>query len=927
MQDTEMSDVEKFPINEEYCSITEFNSLSSAFPTDNFSSIPDDLPLSNNFGCYNDSMLGNINAIIHHADENEIQRELGFYLLDESVLDPIINLDASDPPSNSDETVNIPRELLENATHSNSLFEVASIDKRKKSTKKTKRKSKTFKGETEIFNLEKSFKKERRYISQATVTASTDTSKLKSDKVEPIPKLIIKLTPRPTVPDTSNSYFAPTIADKVKMGRRRQTNKLTDYEFSSMLQTFEKTQKKSRKRQKSPLSSVNDKISSSKCVEQSNCFKMTNVEESQSSCQERNIGNQSNSMLSISSQSSNVAVNEVASDSLIRCSYNNQSSYGENPLNVEKPISETGKLINTVKNVGVSQNLGKVLIKKEINVPENNKQRHIKKENNELEAFENFSVESCIEIVKEEPLYEESDLFTELFDPDVNNFFANESVLTDELEKAIFDEEHNRATMNGFDLEKSNTIFHSDLFDNQIPPKSNCKKVINNVSYERTNLNLSEENSKCLKTDCYVSNNLPSAETPCKSKISHEISLSSPPITSKVVLESIEVSTPELELELHEHDSPDSRYPLPVDSQQVPYSSEVFDVTQVLNEKSFKANNVLKKENFHPGEIHSYDTVSPLHPNISRRRKLSSSSSSCSQSSYSCYSSSELPNSSSSPNSCFSPGKRQRRNSRSLCNYDKKHSSRHFRADAVSCTNYENHVGSPKNSPQCPLDNQDNFRCRNVSGSSSSSQSSSPTVRDHNHYRSLSKSFSRDKTGNSRSRSRSPSHSEKYRSSSKWKSSSSSNTHRYQIDQRENFEAIEERRVLYVGDIPPGYTVKMLTERFSRFGPIEDVQIKSKITNCVQKIFGFVTFKRKADAFQAIERGNDNPLAPKFDLNFGGRRRFCNGDYTDLDGKVAEVEGGWYDYKPKPAAKDDDDVFAKLLAKEKARQESIKKKK
>lgn len=36
---------------------------------------------------------------------------------------------------------------------------------------------------------------------------------------------------------------------------------------------------------------------------------------------------------------------------------------------------------------------------------------------------------------------------------------------------------------------------------------------------------------------------------------------------------------------------------------------------------------------------------------------------------------------------------------------------------------------------------------------------------------------------------------------------------------------------MYVGDIPPGYTVEQLKERFGRFGPIQDATIKSKTTS------------------------------------------------------------------------------------------------
>ena len=46
--------------------------------------------------------------------------------------------------------------------------------------------------------------------------------------------------------------------------------------------------------------------------------------------------------------------------------------------------------------------------------------------------------------------------------------------------------------------------------------------------------------------------------------------------------------------------------------------------------------------------------------------------------------------------------------------------------------------------------------------------------------------------------------------------------------------------------------------------------------------YGFVTFRNKADAFAAIEQGNDDTSYPKVDLCFGGRRTFCKEKYSDL---------------------------------------------
>ena len=46
--------------------------------------------------------------------------------------------------------------------------------------------------------------------------------------------------------------------------------------------------------------------------------------------------------------------------------------------------------------------------------------------------------------------------------------------------------------------------------------------------------------------------------------------------------------------------------------------------------------------------------------------------------------------------------------------------------------------------------------------------------------------------------------------------------------------------------------------------------------------YGFITFKYKVDAYEAIEHGNDDPSYPTVDLCFGGRRAFCKEKYSDL---------------------------------------------
>ena len=64
------------------------------------------------------------------------------------------------------------------------------------------------------------------------------------------------------------------------------------------------------------------------------------------------------------------------------------------------------------------------------------------------------------------------------------------------------------------------------------------------------------------------------------------------------------------------------------------------------------------------------------------------------------------------------------------------------------------------------------------------------------------------------------------------------------------------------------------------------------MTNCLvnsRDNYGFVTFKYKMDAYEAIQHGNDDPSFPKADICFGGRRTFCKEKYSDL-GKLQDSD-------------------------------------
>ncbi|XP_013876117.1 peroxisome proliferator-activated receptor gamma coactivator-related protein 1 [Austrofundulus limnaeus] len=95
-------------------------------------------------------------------------------------------------------------------------------------------------------------------------------------------------------------------------------------------------------------------------------------------------------------------------------------------------------------------------------------------------------------------------------------------------------------------------------------------------------------------------------------------------------------------------------------------------------------------------------------------------------------------------------------------------------------------------------------------------------------------------------------------------------------------QAIEERRVVYVGKIRETMTQKELRERFSYFGEIEECTLHFRDHG---DNYGFVTFYDTKDAFTAIENGSKlrKPDELPFDLCFGGRRQFCQSSYSDLD--------------------------------------------
>lgn len=150
----------------------------------------------------------------------------------------------------------------------------------------------------------------------------------------------------------------------------------------------------------------------------------------------------------------------------------------------------------------------------------------------------------------------------------------------------------------------------------------------------------------------------------------------------------------------------------------------------------------------------------------------------------------------------------------------------------------------------------------------------------------------RDRHSRSRSRSTSPAHKSRLRSRShRHRARSHSSADRLILQRRkereeEKVKAMEDRRVVYVGKIPESYTKRHLHKRFERFGEIKEVKVNFREHG---DNYGFVTFAYSCDAIAAKERGNNVPGELKFDLCFGGRRRFCPDQYADLDGN-REIE-------------------------------------
>ncbi|XP_069187951.1 uncharacterized protein [Procambarus clarkii] len=178
------------------------------------------------------------------------------------------------------------------------------------------------------------------------------------------------------------------------------------------------------------------------------------------------------------------------------------------------------------------------------------------------------------------------------------------------------------------------------------------------------------------------------------------------------------------------------------------------------------------------------------------------------------------------------------------------------------------------------------------SSSRSRSRSSSVKTRDRWGYRFSRRSRSHSQSrSRSRSRSRSSHYSRVSRSRSPlWGSRRRSRSPHHRLSSRsrrmemtDRDRQVEERRVIYIGRISEGTTKADLRHRFQKFGDIVDISVHFREHG---DNYGFVTFKSRDEAYNAVEHGNDDSSLPRYDLCFGGRRAFCRVQYSDLDAQA-----------------------------------------
>ncbi|XP_076039627.1 uncharacterized protein LOC143024626 isoform X2 [Oratosquilla oratoria] len=253
------------------------------------------------------------------------------------------------------------------------------------------------------------------------------------------------------------------------------------------------------------------------------------------------------------------------------------------------------------------------------------------------------------------------------------------------------------------------------------------------------------------------------------------------------------------------------------------------------------------------------------------RKRTRSSRSSCSNRSRTCSSRYMSSSSRSRSRSCSpsSSSSRRRRNSRSH-----KRSRRHSRSS--SPYSRRRHWSRSRSSSISS--------CSTCSSSRSRSRSSRYRERSRDYARRYSRSRDCRRRSRSRSRSRTPpKHFRLGRSRSPiWgnRGRSPLRTMRPKRLDDDRIKQVEERRVVYIGRISEGTTKLDLRSRFEKYGPIVDISVHFREHG---DNYGFVTYKNRDSAYEAVEHGNDDKSLPHYDLCFGGRRAFCKVQYSDLD--------------------------------------------
>uniref|UniRef100_A0A1A9WTS5 RRM domain-containing protein n=1 Tax=Glossina brevipalpis TaxID=37001 RepID=A0A1A9WTS5_9MUSC len=226
--------------------------------------------------------------------------------------------------------------------------------------------------------------------------------------------------------------------------------------------------------------------------------------------------------------------------------------------------------------------------------------------------------------------------------------------------------------------------------------------------------------------------------------------------------------------------------------------------------------------------------------------------------------------------------------------YSSRSSRRHRSSISSSYSESVDQVGSYRRQRRTSYKQRSRKRSR-------SSYSSSTDTSDYE--RSHSPAYSR------RSRSRSNS---RHRVRSNYNTTNASNCFSNNISQ----PAVEERRIVYVGRIEQETTKEILKRKFLPYGNIKQVSIHYKNTGMK---YGFVTYERAQDAFDAIDNSSRDSQIKMYDVSFGGRRAFCRASYADLDNAGVNAYQSYVYPKAITNQPKKEDSFEVLLMKMKAK--------